>query len=343
MRSLVSKVADKGPAADLIRQELQSDLARADELIAAAITEASWARMGSWVMKYAEYVRTQCPLTLHFLGMSSSMVHEDIALGFLASVASIKPFAKTRVDAARRAINKLRSMAGLPPLTDASNIAMLVSGAKKGKVSSKKQSPAMTLAFVTMIAKAWGSSQVWWQRQVALMVLLAFCTLARGGEVVAVPAAGVTWVHRDGTHHRGYHPPNFHCHDPACTVPSCIRGALILATSRKTRQSEATWIPVIDSLVLSLLARHLRWLRVNVPGAFFLFLARRPTVTQGVKAFAPSNMPRSHMSTSSFRFLLRRALVECCHLSQQQADQFGTHDMRIACRPRSPPPPGRVC
>ena len=79
-----------------------------------------------------------------------------------------------------------------------------------------------------------------------------------------------------------------------------------------------------------MLASHLRWLNATIPGAFFLFPARQAIVSQGERAFAPSIRPHSHMSSGSFRFLLRKALCECCHLSPQQAAQFGTHGMRIA-------------
>ena len=135
---------------------------------------------------------------------------------------------------------------------------MMAGGAAKKKVRTKKQAPAMTLVFIAGIVKAWGSSEVWWQRQVALMILLALSTIARGGEVISIPARGVTWVNRDGTHRRGRTPPHIHCFSPDCTVPFCIRGALILFPARKSKQVQATWVPVIDSIALALLANHMR-------------------------------------------------------------------------------------
>ena len=52
-------------------------------------------------------------------------------------------------------------------------------------------------------------------------------------------------------------------------------------------------------------------------------------MAQGTKTFVPSTQPRSHISSGSFRFLLRCALRECCHLSASQAAKFGIHGMRI--------------
>ena len=44
-------------------------------------------------------------------------------------------------------------LAGLPPLTECLNVAMLVGGAAKPKVKSKKQVPGMTLIFVAKLSR----------------------------------------------------------------------------------------------------------------------------------------------------------------------------------------------
>ena len=71
---------------------------------------------------------------------------------------------------------------------------------------------------------------------------------------------------------------------------------------------------------------HLRWLG-TMSETHYMFLARgrsRKTGRHGVH-FSPNVSSTSQMSTSSFRYLLRFALVKCCGLSWAQAKLFGSH------------------
>ena len=45
------------------------------------------------------------------------------------------------------------------------------------------------------------------------------------------------------------------------------------------------------------------------------------------------------MSTEDFRALIRLALRECCGLSQKQAEQYGTHNLKIGAIGRAPEEP----
>ena len=66
-------------------------------------------------------------------------------------------------------------------------------------VRTVRQSPALLAVFVAAITLAWGKSPVWWKRQISLMILITFCTLARGAGVTGCLRRGISWVRYDGT------------------------------------------------------------------------------------------------------------------------------------------------
>ena len=83
----------------------------------------------------------------------------------------------------------------------------------KGKVASKKQSLTMTLAFVAMLVRAWGSR------------LVAAPNHPDDLSVLLIPLQG--W--RDNSHPRSrYHTGSIgDCNDPNCAVPHCALFGII--------------------------------------------------------------------------------------------------------------------
>ena len=238
---------------------LRSDLQFANNLIAQAMTKSSWRRNRSWALKFEAYVRSKCPDLLGLEGMRSAVQSTRVVLAFLARVAREKPKTKTCVDAAKRAVNFLRSLAGAAPVDSDPNIRLLARSVRHSFARTVRQSPAFAAVFARAIMNDWGASNVWWKRMIALMIILALCTMARGAEVVSCRRDGIAWVRPDGTQVRSA------LFDPARAVGSVgpalvmkFRGFMILFPSRKNHQSTPTWVPVISAAVVSLLAKHIQ-------------------------------------------------------------------------------------
>ena len=110
-----------------------------------------------------------------------------VVRAFLARVARDKPKTKTCVDAAKRAVNFLRSLAGaVVPVDSDPNIRLLSRSVRHSFARTVRQSPAFAAVFARAVVTKWGASSIWWQRMVALMIILALYTMARGAEVVRV-------------------------------------------------------------------------------------------------------------------------------------------------------------
>ena len=303
---------------------VRNDLRFAEGVIAQAVTQSSWDRNASWVGKFTKYVERHCKTLLAKYGASRTLTSDTIATAFLASVVREQPDAHTRITAAKRAVNLLRAFARKEPLESNASIRFLARGARKALVRTKRQSPALLAIYVAAIISAWGDSHVWWKRQVALMILVTFCTLGRGAGVSGCLRRGISWVRRNGT--QTFLPPRFTTADPH----TIIRGFLLLFPARKNRRDSPSWVPIAEKSAIRLMSNHLRWLN-SMPKVHYLFPARarkRAAGRHGVH-FVPNTSSKSRMSTSSFRTLLRLALVECCALSHAQAKLFGTHSPRL--------------
>ena len=303
---------------------VRDDLRFAEGVIAQAVTQSSWDRNASWIDKFIKYVRTHCATLLSKHGFSRTLTSDTIAIAFLASVVREQPDAHTRITAAKRAVNLLRAFARKAPLDANASIRFLARGARNAIVRTVKQSPALLAVFVAAIISGWGDSGVWWERQVSLMVLVTFCTLGRGAGVSGCLRRGISWVRRDGT--QTLIPPRCSQED----LHKHVRGFLLLFPRRKNRRDSPTWVPIAEKSAIRLMANHLRWLD-TMPEAHYMFLARRRSRKAGRHGvhFTPNSSSTSKMSTSSFRYLLRFALVKCCGLSWAQAKLFGTHSPRI--------------
>ena len=296
------------------------------------MTKGSWGRNASWAAKFQKYVRRACPpLATIPDGMARAVMSNRLPLAFLANVAREKPKTKTCVDAAKRALNFLRATLGGKPLDSNANVRLLARSVRHAIARTVRQSPALPAVFAQAILMKWGVSRAWWKRMTALMVLLALCTLARGAEVVSCRREGIVWVRPDGTQIRiPLCNPMRNFGTSTSALLEHLRGFLVLFPSRKNHQSTPTWVPVISSAVVSLLARRLHWLdTVRGPKHGCLFPARRSARLARRRTYTPALAPEAAMSVDSFRTMIRQALVECCNLSKEQAAQYGTHSLRI--------------
>lgn len=173
----------------------------ASSAVAKAMKDGSWARNLSWIRKFTAYVRANRTASGHTGSSLAALLSDRLATAFLARTLKEQPRAKTRVNAAKRAINLLRALADVQPLEDNVLVRLLSKAAKKNAVSTVRKSPPLLLDFVRAITDKWGSAPEWWKRQVTLMVLLAFCAVARGGGICECLRQGLTWVRADGTMH----------------------------------------------------------------------------------------------------------------------------------------------
>ena len=326
IREALVRPPAKGPQAEATFEE---DMAFASSAMAKAVKEGSWSRNRAWIRKFQEYVgrnRAACGLQGSY---TAALLSDRIALGFLASVLKEQPRAKTRVKAAKRAVNLLRALADAPPLEDNVLVRLLSRAAKNNTVSTTKKSAPLLLDFVRSITANWGEAPEWWKRQITLMVLLAMCVVARGGGICECLRDGVTWVRADGTmvHDTRFIPAEI-CHDLQCRKAECIRGLLLLLPFRKNKVATPSWMPVVERNTLRILCRHLRWLRRHSAASKFLFVPRIKRGYRHNQVFVPSPFVRNPMHVDTLRLLLRQALVECCGLTAQQAAMFGTHSIK---------------
>lgn len=143
------------------------------------------------------------------------------------------------MDAAKRTLNFVRDVTGLRPLDKNINICMLTKATRGRRVVTVMQSPHLPVSFLHCMISGWGANRIWWQCQLVLMVLLAFCSVGRGDEICACLRRGVAWVLQNGRviTDESFR-PGHHCKDKSCRRHNCVRGFLILFPSRKNNQTE---------------------------------------------------------------------------------------------------------
>lgn len=306
------------------------DLKHADRMIARGAGTATWMRNLAWVGKFRTYVQDHCPDQIRLRGVSTAASSTPVVLAFLASVAADNPRVPSRVNAAKRALNLVRSLTGKAPVDDAVDVQLLTKAASRAVSDPHGQSSAIPVIFIAKIVARWGVSSVWWKRQLALMALVALCILARGADIHSCTRKGITWIKNDGTTYRGSKKPTRHCHNKHCKRKNCVRGFLILLPFRKNRQSQPTWMPVAERSAVRMMADHLSWLDENSCQSDKLFIARKVGRHHRKITFPPNLSSTSSMSTQSFRTILRQAIQECCGMSSAHASKYGTHSFRIA-------------
>ena len=261
--------------------------------------------------------------------MTTALLSDKMALAFLASVQREQPRAKTRVKAAKRALNLLRALGDTDPLEGNIRVSLLARSAANAVVSTVRKSPPAPLAFIRAITAKWGSAPEWWKRQVTLMILAALCAVARAGGSCECLRHGVAWVRANGTLvHDSRIIPRVFCSTAKCSKATCTRGVLLLIPFRKNKQSTPSWMPIMERNTLRLLSDHLRFLRSAGVKSPHLFVPRRKRVVSGRHIFVPAVDSPTPISPDSLKTLFRQAIVECCGLTPTQASLFGAHSIK---------------
>ena len=239
----------------------------------------------------------------------------NVMLEFLAFVADQNK-GRTRVASAIRTINFIRRLLALDSLAGDPRVALLSEGVRRLRPHVPRGALPFPVILLTAIAQTWGSSQVWWKRMVATILVTAFLSLLRGAGILSAPRGTVTWVY--GLQ-ESQNPPR---KGGPCS------GALLLIPARKLSQSAPSWVPIREGIATQLLAAHVRWRRASRGTNRFLFPSRRRRRSKrGRVCWVPHQTNK--LSQSSFVTLMRMALVEVCGISQRSAHRFTIHSVRV--------------
>ena len=284
------------------------------DYITAGIALQSLLRIAAWLRHYLKFASERAWGQGLLAPTPTSFHDNDHALDFLAVVAA-QNRGRSRVAAAVRALEFLRRLSDILPLSADPRTALL----KKGVLRAAPHAPKGAVPFLSIILVAvmrvWGGSRVWWKRMVACILAICFLSLLRGAGVLSVPAKGVTWVNGLVELVNPHNPPKQHS------------GVLLLVPSRKSRQTAPSWIPLRAGWTTRLLARHVQWHSTHARSNAFLFPSRRPRFKGKATSWRPHR--RNAMSTSSLMTLMRQALCEVCGLSPTQAGTFTFHSLRV--------------
>ena len=216
---------------------------------------------------------------------------------------------------ARRFLSAARMRLGHRSLNEIKALSDVIRGHERTTPRTVMQAESLESDDVERIADAYGCSKSWWEVQVACMISLCFIAILRLGELVVFNIEDVVLVLKNGDEKKA---------TDLMTVPRKreVKGAFLHVRWRKAGQSHDVWIPVSCPTVMGLLLRQLRLLKAAGRSRGPLFPAR-------VGRVAPSRHPTNHVSTTSVRNALRKALVEVCGLTRDQAKLFSGHSMRV--------------
>ena len=286
----------------------------ADRYVTSGLAANSLQRIASWLTKYKTFLCNNMWELGHSRLTPPMMENNDLALSFLASVAE-EDRGRTRVASAIRAVNFIRGILNIGPLSRDPRVALLKEGVLRINPHAPKGAMPAHPVMVLAITRLWGNSPIWWKRMTALLILASFLSLLRAAGILSIPRDSVTWV----TGHDEVTDPAF--------IPRSHDGALLLVPARKSSQTAPSWIPLRGGRVTQLLRAHLRWLRhVGSPNRF-LFPARNARFAGGERTWVPHV---SHsLSRASMVHLMRKALTEVCGVSDTSAKRFTAHSLRV--------------
>ena len=300
------------------RKDLQRMTARGPSRVTKYITAGlgldSWSRVASWLQKFLAYLQLIAidnGRTRPTPGMARS---NSLALEFVAMVADEEK-GHTRVASAIRAINFIRTLLHIRPLSDDPRTSLLQKGVLRLNPHKAKGAVPFPSIAVIAIVQNWGASKVWWRRMTALIIYAAFLGVLRAAGILSAPLNGVTWL-------RGV----LEVTNPK-RIPRRHTGALMLITKRKTGQSTYSWVPFHAGKVTRMLARHIKWCKNLKKRPTWLFPSRKQRFRGKNRTWVPNT--KNALSTSSLLSLIRKALREVCGLSKVQAKRFTTHSLRV--------------
>ena len=217
--------------------------------------------------------------------------------------------------AARRFLSAARMRIGHRSLNEIKALSDVIRGHERSTPRTVLQAESLESDDVERIADAYGCAKSWWLVQVACMISLCFIAILRLGELVVFNIEDVVLVMKDGVERRA-------TDLPAVPRRREVKGVFLHVRWRKAGQDHDVWVPVSCPTAVGLLLRHLRLLRAAGRSKGPLFPAR-------VGRVAPTRHKSNHVSTTSVRNALRKALVDVCGLSVDQAKLFSGHSMRV--------------
>ena len=298
-----------------LRAFAKRDVGSATKYITAGISVNSPSRIASWVIKLRGFLQVKAIQMGHARPVPALLRDNATALEFLAGIAD-EDKGRTRVAAAIRALNFLRKILGVQPLSEDPMVKLLSEGVRRMHPHAPRGAAPLPAPFVHAIARHWGSDNCWWKRMIAAIVATSFLALLRAAGILAVPNGTVVWVYGLEESHRPPRPGEQHS------------GALILLPSRKSSQSTPSWVPVRNGVGTSVLAAHVSWRRGLAGSNNFLFPSRKLVRNvRGNPRWVPH--PSNRLSQQSLVFLMRQALVQVCGISERMSRRFTAHSMRV--------------
>lgn len=216
---------------------------------------------------------------------------------------------------ARRFLSASRIRLGMPSLNEIKALSEIIAGHERSTPRHVKQAEGLEVDDVVRIAETYGASKNWWLIQIALIIAVIFVAIMRLGEVRPLKMEGVVLALKNGKECKV---------SEIKTIPRKrnVKGAFLGVRWRKADQKRCVGVPISCRLTLGLLLRHLRLLKQAGRSHGLLFPSRIMTVPE-------TRNPRNKVSGSSFNDALRKALVDVCGLTPDQADLFSGHSGRV--------------
>lgn len=301
----------RGPTAQSLFQS------GADRWLVHSRCKGAWRRSLRWVNEFTTFADYMCHEAGRAFDWTECLGCVVLCYLFLVRVAN-EDRGSTRPAAARRALSRQRRQAGFPSLNDNPRISALIRGVRNARPNLRRQMESLDVNDVVAIGEAWGSAVEWWKRMVAAMMSSGFLSIMRCGEMVRLLRRGVVLVLKSGREVN-----LFEC-ARLPTADECA-GMLLLVVWRKSKQAANAWLPVSCQTTIRLMIQHERFLRSLGATTKYCFPARRKT---GKSVFGlPKEL--NHMSTASFVRLMKRALVEVCHVGDEEVKLYGGHSLRV--------------
>ena len=279
-----------------------------------------WQRAMRWIKEYGQFstrlLRNEvecgraggCDDLRHLLG-------DEEMLELFVSALTLDGVGFSVPRSARRFLSAARMRVGHRSLNEIKSLSDVIRGHERTTPRTVMQAESLESDDVERIADAYGCAKSWWLVQVACMIALCFIAILRLGELVAFNMDDVVIVMKNGDEVNAV---------SLSAVPRKrdVKGVFLHVKWRKAGQCHDVWVPVSCPTAVGLLLRHLRMLRASGRSSGPLFPARAGRV-------APVRHAANHVSTTSVRNALRKALVEVCGLTPAQAKLFSGHSMRV--------------
>ena len=281
-----------------------------------------WQRAMRWVKEFGEFAVTllrdevasgeresEGNTDLRYLLGDQEMLELFVAALTLKEVGFSVP------RAARRFLSASRMRIGHRSLNELKTLSEVIRGHERSTPRTKIQAESLERGDVERITEAYGCSRCWWEVQVVTMIALGFIAILRLGELVVLNVEDVVIVMKDG---REVNESRMQ----ACPRRGKVRGVFLHIRWRKAGQCHSVWIPVACPTAVALLLRHLHMLKAEGRVTGCLFPAR-------VGRVQPKRNEVNHVSTTSLKNALRKALHDVCGLTWEQASLYKGHSLRV--------------